>query len=159
MAYFHVWNFHFKYEIEIFSHIAYLVHIWNDRFQVSAWNLMIRNVYVNMKVNIHIVNVISHPKFSFHIQNFYFTSEIFISHRQLGHFHKRNTLLAREVAWLKFLTLLFGTCISHFTENRFIKINYTHEILTTHCLLSWFVNDFKIKSKYHSIVFSVLSIF
>ena len=68
-----MWNFHFTYKIGTFPHVKYLIHMWNELVQNLTCEILVEVLQKicisHAKWNIHLLKLISHMKFSFHMWN------------------------------------------------------------------------------------------
>ena len=70
LEHFHIWNFHSTYEMGIFSHMKYLIHMWNEVVHNFTCEILVFEKCISpMKWKIHSWILISHTKFLFQIWN------------------------------------------------------------------------------------------
>ena len=60
-------NMCFTYEMRTFSHMKYLIHMWNELVKNFTCEILVyKTCILHMRLNIHIPKLISHIRFSFH---------------------------------------------------------------------------------------------
>ena len=118
---FHMWNIgaqnmYFTYEMGIFSHMKYLIQMWNELVQNFTCEILVFETWIpHMKCNLHVWKLISQTKFSFHMR-------IWKNWRMNYYFHTWNGMLNLYKEWKD---TIFGK-INLDTPSQLKWVNYDH---------------------------------